>query len=48
MKSVGLDLASITGADSDLITLRKDNVSRLCSPRVTLVSLKMAIGKNLI
>jgi len=29
IKSVGLDLALIIGADPDLTTLRKNNVSRL-------------------
>jgi hypothetical protein len=48
MKSIGLDLASIIGADFDLTTLWKDNVSRLCSFKVTLVSLRMTMGKNLI
>ena len=48
MRSVGLDLALIIGADSNLTTLRKDNVSRLCSPRAMLVNSRMIIGRNLI
>jgi len=48
IKGVGLDLALIIGADSNLTTLQKDNISRLYSPRATLVSPRMIIGKNLI
>jgi hypothetical protein len=48
MKSIRLDLASIIGVDSNPTTLWKDNVSRLCSPKVTLVSPRMIMGKNLI
>jgi hypothetical protein len=48
IKSVGLDLALIIGADSNLTTLRKNNVSRPYSPRVTLVSPRIIIGKTLI
>jgi len=48
IKSVGLDLALIIGADFDLTTLWKDNVSRRCSSRVTLVNPKIIIGRNLI
>jgi len=48
MKSVGLDLALIIGVDSNLTTLWKDNVNRLYSFKVTLVSLRMIIGRNLI
>ena len=48
VKSVGLDLALIIGVDSNLTTLRKDNVSGLYSPRVTLVNPKIIIGRNLI
>ena len=48
IKSVGLDLALIIGADSDLTTLLKDNASRLRSPRVTRVNPKIIIGRNLI
>jgi hypothetical protein len=48
IKSIGLDLALIIGVDSNLTTLWKDNVSKLCSPKITLVSPKMIIGKNLI
>ena len=47
IKSVGLDLALIIGADSDLTTLRKDNVSRPYSPRATLVNPKIIIGRDL-
>ena len=47
IKSVGLDLALTTGVDSDLITLQKDNVSRLYSPRATLISPKIIIGRDL-
>ena len=45
-KSVGLDLALIIGVDFDLTTLQRDNVSRLRSPRVTLVNPRMAIGRT--
>jgi hypothetical protein len=48
IKSVGLDLALIIGVDFNLTTLRKDNASRLYSPRVTLVNPKIIIGRNLI
>jgi hypothetical protein len=48
IKSVGLDLALIIGVDSNLTTLRKDNVSRPYSFRVTLVSYRIIIGKTLI
>ena len=48
IKSVGLDLALIIGADSDLTTLLKDNVSKLYSPRVMRVNPKIIIGRNLI
>jgi len=48
IKSVGLDLALTIGADSNLTTLQKDSVSGLYSPRATLVSPKIIIGKNLI
>jgi len=48
IKSVGLDLALIIGADSDLTALRKDNASRPYSPKVTLVNPKIIIGKDLI
>jgi hypothetical protein len=48
IKSVGLDLALIIGADFNLTALRKDNVSRLRSPRAILVNPKMIIGRNLI
>jgi hypothetical protein len=48
IKSIGLDLALIIGADSNLTTLRKDNASRPRSPRVTLVSPRIIIGKTLI
>ena len=47
IKSVGLDLALIIGADSDLTALRKDNASRPRSPRVTLVNPKIIIGRDL-
>ena len=45
-KSAGLDLALIIGVDFNLTTLQKDNVSRLYSPRVTLVSSRIIMGKN--
>jgi len=48
IKSVGLDLALIIGADSNLTTLWKDNVSRPCGPRVMLVNPKIIISKDLI
>jgi hypothetical protein len=48
IKSVGLDLALIIGVNFNLITLQKDNTSRLYSLKVTLVSFKRMIGKNLI
>ena len=47
IKSVGLDLALIIGVDSNLIALRKDNVSRPYSPRATLVNPKIIIGRDL-
>jgi hypothetical protein len=43
IKSVGLDLALIIGADSNLTTLRKDNISRPRSSRVTLVNPRIII-----
>ena len=46
IKSVGLDLDLIIGADSDLTTLRKDNVSSLRSPKVTLVNFRIIISRN--
>jgi len=46
IKSVKLDLALIKGADPDLTTLQKDNVSRLCNPRATLVNPRIIIGRN--
>jgi len=46
IKSVELDLALIKGADSNLTTLQKDNVSRLYNPRVTLVNPRIIIGRN--
>ena len=48
MKSVGLDLALIIGADFNPTTLQKDNISRLYSPKATLINLKIIIGRNLI
>jgi hypothetical protein len=48
IKSIGLNLALIIGVDSDLTILRKDNISRPYSPRVTLVSPRIIIGKTLI
>ena len=48
IKSVKLDLALIIGVDSNLITLQKDNISRLYSFKVILVNPKLIIGKNLI
>ena len=48
IKSVGLDLALIIGADSNLTTLRKNNISRPRSPRVMLVNPKIIISKDLI
>ena len=46
IKSVGLDLALIIGVDSNLTALRKDNVSRPRSPRVTLVNPRIIIVRN--
>ena len=48
IKSVGLNLALIIGEDSNLTTLRKDNICRLYSPRATLVNPRIIMGKNLI
>jgi len=48
IKSIGLNLALIIGEDSNLTALRKDNISRLRSPKATLVNPKIIIGKNLI
>jgi len=48
IKSVGLDLALIIGADFDLTALWKDNVSRPRSPRATLVNPKIIIDRDLI
>jgi len=48
IKSVGLNLALIIGEDSNLTALWGDNVSRLRSPRATLVNPRIIIGKNLI
>ena len=47
IKSVGLDLALIIGADSNLTALRKNNVSRPRGPRVMLVNPKIIIGRDL-
>ena len=46
IKSVGLDLALTTGADFNPITLQKNNISRIYSPRATLVNPKIIMGKN--
>jgi len=46
IKSIKLDLALTKGADSDLTTLRKDNVSRLRNPRATLVNPRIIIDRN--
>ena len=46
IKNIGLDLALITGANSDLTTLWKNNISRLYSLKVILVSPRLIIGKN--
>ena len=48
IKSVGLNLALIIGEDFNLTTLRKNNASRLRSPKVILVNPRMIMGKNLI
>ena len=48
IKNIGLDLTLIIGADSNLITLQKNNISRFYSPKVMLISLKLIMGKNLI
>jgi len=48
MKSIGLDLALMIGVDFNLTTLRKDNVSKFYSFKLTLVSPRMTIGRNLI
>ena len=47
IKSIGLDLALIIEADSNLTTLWKDNASRPYSPRVILVNPKIIIGRDL-
>ena len=47
IKSVGLDLALIIGVDSNLTTLRKDNISRPRSPRAILVNPKIIIDRDL-
>jgi len=47
IKSVGLNLALIIEEDSNLTTLWKNNISRLYSPRVTLVNPKIiTLGKR--
>jgi hypothetical protein len=48
IKSIGLDLTSIIGVDFNLTTPQKDNMSKICSLKVTLVNFKMIIGRNLI
>ena len=48
IKSIKLDLALIIGADFNLTTLRKDNISRCYGLKATLVRFKIIIGKNLI
>ena len=48
IKSIKLDLALTIGADSNPTTLQKDNISRLHSPKATLVNPKMIMGRNLI
>ena len=48
IKSIGLDLTLIIGVNSNLTTLQKNNISRLCSPRATLVNSKIIISRNLI
>ena len=48
IRSIGLDLALIIKADSNLTTLQKDNISRLYSPKATLVNPKIIIDRNLI
>ena len=47
IKSIRLDLALIIGADSNLTTLQKDNISRPYSPKVILVNPKIIIGRDL-
>ena len=47
IKSVGLDLALIIGVDSNLTTLRKDNISRPYSPRAMLVNPKIIMDRDL-
>jgi len=46
IKSVELDLALIKGADPDLTTLQKDNVSKLRNLRATLVNPRIIMGRN--
>jgi len=46
IKSVGLDLVLIIGTDSALTILRKDNISKLYSPKAILVSFRMIIDRN--
>ena len=48
IKNIKLDLALIIEADSNLTTLQKNNISRLYSLKVMLISPKLIIGKNLI
>jgi hypothetical protein len=48
IKSIRLDLALIIGVDFNPIILWKDNVSRLYSLKVILVSSRMIISKTLI
>ena len=48
IKSIKLDLVLIIGADFNPTTLWKDNMSRLYSPKPTLVNFRMIIGRNLI
>ena len=46
IKSVKLDLALTIGADFNLIILWEDNVNKLCSLKVMLVSFKIITNRN--
>ena len=48
IKNIELDLTLIIKADFNPTTLQKNNISRLYSPKVMLVSPKLIMGKNLI
>jgi len=48
IKSVKLDLALIIGVKINLTILWKDNINKLYSFKVMLVSFKIIIGRNII